>query len=82
MLGTDSRHSKRARSRVAAQESVRHHTYHARAAARSHRGDCQSKFQDSDILYFKADESNRPDYEARGMGPFQPYGEDGETMGA
>ncbi len=36
---------------------------------------------DEDTLYFKVDESNRPDYEARGMGPFQPYGEDGETMG-
>jgi DNA transformation protein and related proteins len=36
---------------------------------------------DDDILYFKVDESNRPDFEARGMGPFQPYGEDGETMG-
>ena len=33
-----------------------------------------------DTLYFKVDESNRPDFEARGMGPFQPYGEDGETM--
>ena len=36
---------------------------------------------DDDILYFKVDESNRPDFEARGMGPFRPYGEDGETMG-
>ena len=36
---------------------------------------------DEDTLYFKVDESNRPDFEARGMGPFQPYGEDGETMG-
>ncbi len=36
---------------------------------------------DDDILYFKVDESNRPDFEARGMDPFQPYGEDGETMG-
>ncbi len=36
---------------------------------------------DDDTLYFKVDESNRPDYQARGMGPFQPYGEDGETMG-
>ncbi len=34
-----------------------------------------------DTLYFKVDDSNRPDFEARGMGPFQPYGEDGETMG-
>jgi DNA transformation protein and related proteins len=36
---------------------------------------------DDDTLYFKVDESNRPDYEARGMDPFQPYAEDGETMG-
>src|SRR5919112_2896087 len=35
---------------------------------------------DEDILYFKVDESNRPDFEARGMGPFRPYGEGGETM--
>jgi DNA transformation protein and related proteins len=35
---------------------------------------------DDDALYFKVDDSNRPDFQARGMGPFQPYGEDGETM--
>ena len=35
---------------------------------------------DDDVLYFKVDESNRPDFQARGMGPFQPYGEDGEEM--
>jgi TfoX/Sxy family transcriptional regulator of competence genes len=29
---------------------------------------------------FKVDESNRPEFEARGMGPFRPYGEDGEVM--
>ena len=33
-----------------------------------------------DTLYFKVDDSNRPDFLARGMGPFQPYGEDGEVM--
>ena len=33
-----------------------------------------------DTLYFKVDESNRPDFEASGMGPFRPYGDDGETM--
>jgi DNA transformation protein len=33
-----------------------------------------------DILYFKVDQSNRPDFEARGMGPFRPYGDDGEVM--
>lgn len=35
---------------------------------------------DDDTLYFKVDESNRPEFEARGMGPFQPYGESGEVM--
>jgi DNA transformation protein len=34
-----------------------------------------------DTLYFKVDESNRPEFEARGMDPFRPYGEDGEEMG-
>ena len=33
-----------------------------------------------DTLYLKVDESNRPDYEGRGMGPFRPYGPTGETM--
>jgi DNA transformation protein len=33
-----------------------------------------------DTLYFKVDESNRPDFEARSMGPFRPYGEHGEVM--
>jgi DNA transformation protein len=36
---------------------------------------------DEDTLYFKVDQSNKPDFGARGMGPFQPYGEGGETMG-
>ena len=35
---------------------------------------------DDDILYFKVDDSNRRAYEARGMDPFRPYGETGETM--
>lgn len=26
------------------------------------------------------DDSNRPDFEARGLGPFRPYGEDGEVI--
>ena len=26
-----------------------------------------------DVLYFKVDDSNRGDYEAVGMGPFQPF---------
>jgi len=33
-----------------------------------------------DTLYFKVDDSNRVDFAARGMGPFRPYGEDGEVM--
>lgn len=35
---------------------------------------------DDDSLYFKVDDSNRPDFEARGLGPFQPFGEGGEVM--
>jgi DNA transformation protein len=33
-----------------------------------------------DILYFKVDDSNRHDFERAGMGPFRPYGEEGEVM--
>jgi DNA transformation protein len=33
-----------------------------------------------DTLYLKVDETNRADFEARGMGPFRPYGESGEGM--
>ncbi len=33
-----------------------------------------------DTLYFKVDESNRPDFEASGSDPFRPYGEEGEVM--
>jgi DNA transformation protein len=35
---------------------------------------------DEDTLYFKVDDTNRPDFEARGMGPFRPMGVEGETM--
>lgn len=35
---------------------------------------------DDDVLYLKVDDTNRADFESRGMGPFQPYGEGGETM--
>ena len=35
---------------------------------------------DDDALYFKVNDSNRPDFEARGLKPFQPFGEDGEVM--
>ena len=33
-----------------------------------------------DTLYLKVDDTNRADFEARGMGPFRPYGEGGEVM--
>jgi DNA transformation protein len=33
-----------------------------------------------DVLYFKADDSNRDDFIDAGMGPFMPYGESGEIM--
>ena len=35
---------------------------------------------DDDTVYFKVDDTNRPDFEARGMGPFRPMGADGEAM--
>ncbi len=35
---------------------------------------------DDDTLYFKVDDSNRAEFEARGMGPFRPFGEGGEVM--
>ena len=33
-----------------------------------------------DTVYFKVDASTRPEFEVRGMGPFQPFGESGGTM--
>jgi DNA transformation protein and related proteins len=33
-----------------------------------------------DTLYFKVDDSNRPDFEALGMGPFLPYGDERDKM--
>lgn len=35
---------------------------------------------DQDTVYFKVDDTNRSDFEGLGMGPFQPYGPDGEVM--
>jgi DNA transformation protein len=35
---------------------------------------------DNNRLYFKVDDSNRLDFEAVGMGPFRPFGEDGAAM--
>lgn len=29
-----------------------------------------------DTLYFKVDDTNRPDFEAHGMEPFRPYGDE------
>ena len=33
-----------------------------------------------DELYLKVDDTNRPDFVARGLGPFRPFGPDGEVM--
>ena len=33
-----------------------------------------------DTLYFKVDDSTRSDFEARGMGPFRPFGDAGGTI--
>jgi DNA transformation protein len=33
-----------------------------------------------DVLYFKVDDMNRPDYEAAGMGPFRPKWEGSQAM--
>src|SRR5256885_12452942 len=33
-----------------------------------------------DTVYFKVDDSNRPEFERLGMRPFQPSGEGGEAM--
>ncbi len=30
----------------------------------------------NDRLYFKVDDSNQPDFEAKGMGPFRPYSDE------
>jgi DNA transformation protein len=35
---------------------------------------------DDDTVRLKVDDSNRAMFEARGMGPFRPFGPDGETM--
>jgi DNA transformation protein len=36
---------------------------------------------DNDTLFFKVDESNRLDYEARGMHQFRPFGDDRMSLG-
>jgi DNA transformation protein len=34
----------------------------------------------NDTLYFKVDDSNKPDFETAGMGPFRPFGEKSYAM--
>lgn len=43
-------------------------------------GDLFFALIDEDTVYFKVDDTNRPDFEARGMTPFQPAGPGGESM--
>lgn len=43
-------------------------------------GDVFFALIDDDTLYLKVDDSTRPDFEAAGMGPFLPFGENGEVM--
>jgi DNA transformation protein and related proteins len=35
---------------------------------------------DDDVLYLKADETNRGDFLERGMGPFRPFGDERASM--
>jgi DNA transformation protein len=34
----------------------------------------------NDTLYLKVDDSNRPDFEARGLRPFLPFGDERDKM--
>jgi DNA transformation protein len=43
-------------------------------------GDLFFALMDDDTLYFKVDDTNRPRFVERGMGPFRPGGEGGEVM--
>lgn len=43
-------------------------------------GDLFFALIDDDTLYLKVDDGNRADFEAIGMGPFRPFGEEGEVM--
>jgi DNA transformation protein len=36
---------------------------------------------DDDTLYFKVDDTTRPDFEREGARPFQPFGPDSKPMG-
>ncbi len=35
---------------------------------------------DDESVYFKVNDTNRGDFEERGLGPFRPFGDEGETM--
>lgn len=35
---------------------------------------------DDETVYFKVNDTNRGDFEERGLGPFRPFGDEGETM--
>jgi DNA transformation protein and related proteins len=43
-------------------------------------GDLFFALLDDDRLFLKVDDTNRPDFETLGLGPFRPGGEDGEVM--
>ena len=43
-------------------------------------GDTFFALIDDDTVYFKTDASTQPEFEARGMKPFRPFGDDGGTM--
>ncbi|MGH7497556.1 MAG: TfoX/Sxy family protein [Gemmatimonadales bacterium] len=43
-------------------------------------GDLFFAIIDEDAVYFKVDDTTRPDFEARGMGPFRPGGPGEEVM--
>ena len=43
-------------------------------------GDLFFALIDDDTLYLKVDDTNRGDFESRGMGPFQPYGDGTPSM--
>lgn len=43
-------------------------------------GDLFFALIDDDVLYFKVDGATRRRYEERGLGPFRPFGEEGEAM--
>ena len=43
-------------------------------------GDTFFALIDNDVLYLKADDINRPQFERAGSGPFKPYGDDRESM--